>query len=133
LGIAIGALNAKQSKNYDQYQRKLPRGAEEPTVEELSDGDVLFSSSVPGKVPGSYADYLKTVNADGVTTGYFKVSVAPDGSIISVKDKFNLSPEAESAMAEGAAESAEASGESTGEEIESVVIDVLDDLAEFGF
>lgn len=42
---------------------------------------------VPGRVPGSYAVYTKTVAEDGTTIGYTKTTVTPDGSIAHVKDK----------------------------------------------
>jgi hypothetical protein len=50
-------------------------------------GEVQFEARVPGKVPGSYANYTKTVDASGKTVGYTKTTVVPDGSIAHVKDK----------------------------------------------
>lgn len=54
----------------------------------MSDGSVEFSSDVPGRVPGSYAQYTKVVNSSGETIGYTKTTFGPSGEIVSVKEKF---------------------------------------------
>ena len=64
------------------------------------------------------------------------MSIAPDGSIISVRDKFNLNSEAEGAAesdAGGAADAA-AAGDSEGAvgDVENVVNDILDNLGDLG-
>ena len=50
-------------------------------------GMVTFSTRVPGRVPGSYASYVKTVDESGTTIGNVKTTVAPDGTIVHLKDK----------------------------------------------
>ena len=50
---------------------------------------ILLFGVVPGRVPGSYATYDKTLDASGKTISYTKTTVAPDGHIVHVKDKFN--------------------------------------------
>ncbi len=109
-GVGIEALNPAQLSNYNRYVTKLPSKAGTPNIAQLEDGSVEFSSEVPGNVPGSYAEYTKTVNAAGNTTGYIKTTVAPDGSVISVKDKFNLVQNAGDAAEEGEGFAAEAEG-----------------------
>jgi hypothetical protein len=81
-------LTAAQASNFGRYAGKLPAGRQAPTITRLSDGSVRFSSDVPGRVPGSYANYTKTVDAAGKTTGYVKTTYAPDGSVVHVKVKF---------------------------------------------
>lgn len=44
-------------------------------------------AKVPGRVPGSYANYTKTINVSGETIAYTKTTVVPDGSIAHVKNK----------------------------------------------
>jgi uncharacterized protein YukE len=88
-GQAVGRddLSASQQSNLDRYAKKLPSGAQETKITQLDDGSVQFETKVPGRVPGSYALYTKTVSADGTTIGYTKTTVTPDGSVAHVKDK----------------------------------------------
>ena len=87
--LDINSLNDAQGANYARYVSKLPSGAGRTSITELSNGSVRFSSNVPGRVPGSFANYAKTVDAAGDTTGYVKTTYGPDGEVISVKNKFN--------------------------------------------
>ena len=83
-----GTLSAEQAANLARYARKLPAGAGEPQVVHLADGSVRFISDVPGQVPGSFARYIKTVDASGKTTGYVKETYDPSGALVHAKDKF---------------------------------------------
>jgi hypothetical protein len=47
----------------------------------------MFTSEVPGKVPGSRTVYQKAVDADGVTTNFVKTTVDPGGNIVHIKNK----------------------------------------------
>ena len=80
-------LSASQLTNLARYQKKLPAGAEETQITRGADGAVTFETKVPGRVPGSYALYTKTVDETGTTIGYTKTTIAPDGSVVSVKNK----------------------------------------------
>jgi YD repeat-containing protein len=63
-------LNGSQQSNLDRFINKLPSGAGPVTITS-SNGTVQFSSDVPAaNVPGSFARYAKTVDANGVTIGY---------------------------------------------------------------
>lgn len=83
-------LSPEQRKNYNRYVRKLPAGAGSTVITRGANGAVVFNTDVPGRVPGSYATYAKTIDSGGVTIDYKKTTVTPDGSIAHVKDKFNL-------------------------------------------
>ncbi|WP_448100993.1 RHS repeat-associated core domain-containing protein [Luteibacter jiangsuensis] len=86
---AVGAelqLSAGQGSNLRRFESKLPAGNTGTFVDKLGK-DVVFTSTVPGKVPGSSAVYQKVVNPSGTTTGYLKTTFAPDGDVIHVKDK----------------------------------------------
>ncbi|MEI7059236.1 hypothetical protein WBG06_25675 [Nocardioides sp. CCNWLW239] len=85
--IGRGALNAKQSKNLKRFEKKLPKDAEETIVKQLNNGDVVYTSKVPGRVPGSYAEYTKIVDEAGDTVSYVKTTYAPDGKIVHIKEK----------------------------------------------
>jgi RHS repeat-associated protein len=87
--ITEADLTSEQASNFGRYASKLPVKAEPPSIAQLGNGSVEFSARVPGEVPGSYATYTKTVDVAGNTVGYVKTTVGPDGSVISVKDKFN--------------------------------------------
>ena len=80
-------LNPAQLSSLFRYTKKLPTGAEPTLVTRGADGAIHLSTKVPGRVPGSYAIYEKVMDASGTTTAYTKTSVAPDGSIIHIKDK----------------------------------------------
>lgn len=80
-------LNPAQLSNFTRYTKKLPAGAESTIITRGADGAVQLSTKVPGRVPGSYATYDKVVDASGTTIGYTKTTVAPDGTIVHIKDK----------------------------------------------
>jgi RHS repeat-associated protein len=88
--IRVGGvlLNEAQAANLARFQQKLPRGAGAVTIQEFGNGARAFVSEVPGRVPGSRAAYIKEVGASGETTRYVKVTFAPDGSVVSVKQKY---------------------------------------------
>jgi hypothetical protein len=81
-------LNAAQSSNLARFNKGLPSGNLGTDVDQLG-GGVVFSSTVPGKVPGSSAVYQKTVDSQGTTSGFLKTTFAPNGDIVHVKDKIN--------------------------------------------
>lgn len=74
-------------KNLTRYEKKLPAGAEPTVISRGANGAVNFEAKVPGRVPGSYANYTKTVDPSGKTTGYTKTTIVPDGSVAHVKNK----------------------------------------------
>lgn len=81
-------LNEQQTANYDRYKKKLPAGAKEPEIEQLPDGNVRYTSEVPGRVPGSRAEYVKTVDENGNTVRYVKRTYDPDGNVVHEKQKY---------------------------------------------
>jgi hypothetical protein len=86
--ISKDELSSGQLSNLARYVKKLPAAAEDTTITALTDGVVQFETRVPGRVPGSYALYAKTVDPEGNTIAYTKTTVLPDGSIAHIKDKF---------------------------------------------
>ncbi len=82
-------LSGSTLSNYNRFVKNLPAAAETPTITKLPGGAIEFSAKVPAtNIPGSYATYTKVVGPDGVTTSFIKTTVAPNGSIVSVKQKF---------------------------------------------
>jgi hypothetical protein len=81
-------LTQQQASNLARFIKKLPAGNTGATVDNLGDG-FLFTSKVPGNVPGSCAIYQKSVDAAGDTTSFLKTTFDPDGHIIHIKDKLN--------------------------------------------
>jgi hypothetical protein len=86
--IGVNDLTPVQQNNLQRYVKRLPAGAEQANIIRLSDGSVAFSANVPGRVPGSYAVYTKTVDSASDTVSYTKTTYAPDGEIVHRKDKF---------------------------------------------
>lgn len=82
------ALTQEQVANLARFNKKLPAGNSGTAVDTLGDG-VLFTSTVPGRVPGSSAVYQKFVDAAGKTISYLKTTFDPRGKIIHIKDKLN--------------------------------------------
>jgi hypothetical protein len=82
-------VTPNQAANLARFEKKLPAGAEETSLTRLADGSITMEAKVPGRVPGSYALYTKTIDEAGNTITYTKTTVAPDGSVVHVKEKFN--------------------------------------------
>ncbi|MGJ4966936.1 hypothetical protein ACQR2C_32500, partial [Bradyrhizobium sp. HKCCYLRH3061] len=80
-------LTAAQAKNLARYLSKLPAGAGTVAVDTLGSDSVIFTASVPGRVPGSYAVYQKVIDAAGVTTEYLKTTFDAMKNVIHVKSK----------------------------------------------
>lgn len=87
--IDRGDLSVEEMGNLTRYEKKLPAAAEATQITRLGDGSVQFLSKVPGRVPGSYAEYAKTLDSSGTTIAYTKTTYGPDGTIIHVKDKMS--------------------------------------------
>ena len=81
-------LTQQQASNLARFNKKLPAGNTGTAVDTLGDG-VLFTSKVPGRVPGSSAVYQKSVDAAGNSSSYLKTTFDPKGNIIHIKDKLN--------------------------------------------
>jgi hypothetical protein len=87
--LTAGDLSGDVLSNYNRFLKSLPSGAGDVTITQLSDWSYQFSSDVPAtNIPGSYATYTKVVGPDGVTSTFFKTTIAPDGSVVSVKVKY---------------------------------------------
>lgn len=80
-------LTEAQAANVARFSRKLPSGNTGVAVDKLGDG-LLLTSVVPGRVPGSSAVYQKAIDAAGTTTGYWKTTFTPNGSVVHTKVKF---------------------------------------------
>jgi len=85
------SLTGQQAANLARFESKLPSGNTGVYVDSLGKG-VVFTSSVPGKVPGSYAVYQKMITAEGDTAGYLKTTFSPNGDVVHIKDKINNTP-----------------------------------------
>lgn len=86
-GEAATALTTEQAANLARFAGKLPSGAGVVSVDALGDG-VMFTATVPGRVPGSYAVYQKIIDGLGRTTDYLKTTVDNLGNVVHTKIKF---------------------------------------------
>ena len=86
--VAAEALSESQRNNLQRFEAKLPKKAGPTLIEALPGNSVAFEAVVPGRVPGSRAVYRKTVDHDGTTIAYTKVSIDPAGTVIHIKDKY---------------------------------------------
>ncbi len=87
--IVVEDLRGSTLSNYNRFIKNLPAAAETLTITNLADGALEFSAKVPASnIPGSYATCTKVVGSDGVTTSFIKTTIAPDGSVVSVKVKY---------------------------------------------
>jgi hypothetical protein len=84
----LPSLSPGQTVSLARFTKKLPSGNTGITVDHLGT-QVIFTSEVPGIVPGSSAVYQKVVDPSGQTTIYVKTTLAPDGHTIHIKDKLN--------------------------------------------
>ncbi len=85
--LTVDELLPVQRANLSRYRKKLPAAAQDTIISQLADGLIRFETRVPGRVPGSYALYTKTIDTEGATVAYTKTTVVPDGSVAHVKDK----------------------------------------------
>jgi hypothetical protein len=84
-----GELSTDQAANLARFEKKLPGNPQPTKVTDLPDGGKVFEADVPAQnIPGSYARYEKTIDAEGNTVSYRKITYAPDGSVVSVKIKY---------------------------------------------
>ncbi len=75
-------------KNFNRFANKVPANARSnASLDTVGNGGYRFTATSAGNVPGSRAIYEKTVDAAGRTVGYIKTTIAPDGSIVHIKDK----------------------------------------------
>ena len=79
-------LTPEQAKNFQRFMKKIPKNSwESVVIRQGKNGDVTFTATSPGRVPGSRAIYEKTVNSQGQTIGYPKTVYDPKGNVASVK------------------------------------------------
>ncbi len=88
MSVSRADLNLIQLQNLQRFEKKLPTGASKSEIYGLEGGGKGFRAEVPGKVPGSKAIYEKQVDATGRTIAYTKTTIAPDGKVMHIKDKF---------------------------------------------
>jgi hypothetical protein len=52
--LTSGDLSGSTLSNYNRFLKRIPSGAEEPTITQLPDGSVQFDADVPARnIPGS--------------------------------------------------------------------------------
>ncbi len=56
-------------------------------VKQLPNGNTLFRTENPGKVPGSKAVYYKEVNPQGTTVRVYKETYDPKGNLVHTREK----------------------------------------------
>lgn len=86
--VGVEELSESQRINLNRFEAKLPKSAGSTVIEALPGKSVAFEAVVPGRVPGSHAVYRKTVDHEGTTIAYTKVSIDPAGTVIHIKDKY---------------------------------------------
>jgi RHS repeat-associated protein len=84
-------LSPEQQAKLNAFKKDLPKANTGTSVDKVGD-QVLFTSEVPGKVPGSKAVYQKTVDDAGTTTSMVKTTFDPKGNVVHIKDKLPPPP-----------------------------------------
>ena len=79
-------LTPAQQAKLKAFNKNLPNANTGTSVDNLGD-QVLFTSEVPGRVPGSKAIYQKSVDNTGKTTSMLKTTLDPKGNVVHIKDK----------------------------------------------
>ena len=81
-------LNPVQAKSLARFLKKIPANAKDSVkISKTPEGNVKFTATSPGKVPGSRAVYDKHVDATGKAVKYEKTTLDPSGKTVHVKDK----------------------------------------------
>ena len=84
----INSLQGEVRNNFKRFISKIPANSKtNATWRVLDDGNYLFQTISPGKVPGSTALYQKIVSPQGETLKMIKTTSSPQGDIIHVKSK----------------------------------------------
>ena len=84
----INSLQGEVRNNFKRFISKIPANSKtNATWRVLDDGNYLFQTISPGKVPGSTALYQKIVSPQGETLKMIKTTFSPQGDIIHVKSK----------------------------------------------
>ena len=84
----INSLQGEVRNNFKRFISKIPANSKtNATWRVLDDGNYLFQTISPGKVPGSTALYEKIVSPQGETLKMIKTTFSPQGDIIHVKSK----------------------------------------------
>ena len=84
----INSLQGEVRNNFKRFISKIPANSKtNATWRVLDDGNYLFQTISPGKVPGSTALYEKIVSPQGETLKMIKTTFSPQGDIIHIKSK----------------------------------------------
>ena len=59
-------------------------------IYKTTNDNIVFKATSSGKVPGSKAEYIKTIDKNSKTISYNKITYDPKGNIVHNKDKFNV-------------------------------------------
>lgn len=78
------------NQNINRFTKKIPEGGRDSVrTNKLPNEGTTVTADVPGKVPGSSAQYQKQIDSNGDTMIYTKTTTDPDGNVVHVKDKIN--------------------------------------------
>lgn len=81
-------LTTLQSENLARFLKKIPANSRSRVkISKLPNGNIKFTATSPGKVPGSKAIYEKIVDSNGKTIGYSKTTYDQFDNIVHIKDK----------------------------------------------
>jgi hypothetical protein len=81
-------MNAQQSENLARFLKKIPANSRNNVkISKLPNGNIKFTATSPGRVPGSKAIYEKIVDSQGRTIGYTKTTYDQYGNVVHIKDK----------------------------------------------
>jgi len=88
LGKVLGRadLSPAQLANLSRHVKRMPAGLQ-TVITRGADGTIHLITKVPGRVPGSFAEYDKVVDVTGKTIDVIKTTYAPNGSIVHIKHK----------------------------------------------
>ncbi|MCZ6104405.1 hypothetical protein [Campylobacter ureolyticus] len=84
-------LNVEQINNIKRAIKKIPANSKNNIeIYKTTNDNIVFKATSSGKVPDSKAEYIKTIDKNGKTISYNKITYDPKGNIIHNKDKFNV-------------------------------------------
>ncbi len=92
--LRMSDLNPAQQSNVKRALDRTPKiDRSSLQIVRLKDGGIKITIRVAGKVPGSSATYVKIIDRNGKTVGPVKkITRAPDGKIVHIKEKGGHSP-----------------------------------------
>ncbi len=88
VNLKLEDLNSAQQSNIKRFIKNLPQNGRNIQIRQLGNGNIQVTGESAGKVPGSKALYVKTIDSTGSTVNMYKVTTDNKGEFAHRKMKY---------------------------------------------